>query len=90
MNVDSGLSLTTARDATEVESDHEMKSNKEIPTNNAEQLRSLITKKDKDDTDSEDVFPEVWKMNFQISALSRIRENPLISWKSSFRDARVF
>lgn len=43
-----------ARDATEVDSDHEVKSNQ------AEQLRMLISKKDKDDTDSDDVFREVW------------------------------
>lgn len=51
--LDSGLSLTMARDATEVDSDHEVK------VNNAEQLRILISKKDKDDTESDDVFPEV-------------------------------
>ena len=52
--LDSGLSLTTARDATEVDSDHEIKAN------NAEQLRILISKKDKDNTESDDAFREVW------------------------------
>jgi hypothetical protein len=60
MNIDSGLSLTTIRDATEVDSEHETKSNKNISTNNFKQSRSLASKKNnKDDTDSDDVFPEV-------------------------------
>lgn len=52
-DLDSGLSLTTARDATEVDSDQEIKAN------NAEQLRLLISRKDKDATESDDVFREV-------------------------------
>ena len=59
MSIDSGLSLTTARDATEADSDHEVKLNKEFPSADIKQLRPLITKKEKDDTDSDEVFPEV-------------------------------
>jgi hypothetical protein len=70
MNVDSGLSLTTARDATEVDSDHETNVNKEISTDNVKQLRPLLTKKDKDDTDSDEVFVEVLKIDFQISLIT--------------------
>lgn len=53
-----------ARDATEVDSDQEVKSNQ------AEQLRVLISKKDKDDTDSDDVFREV-----NMDSFERIEEH---------------
>ena len=59
MSIDSGLSLTTVRDATEADSDHAAKLNKEPPSIDVKQLRPLIIKKDKDDTDSDEVFPEV-------------------------------
>ncbi|CAF2414669.1 unnamed protein product [Rotaria sp. Silwood2] len=56
---DSGLSLTTVRDATELESDHESNPNQQTPTTNLKQYRPLITKPNKADTDSDDVFVEV-------------------------------
>jgi hypothetical protein len=60
--LDSGLSLTTIRDATEIESDHELVKRNSIGKGNAQSYRTLITKRDGhilDDTDSDDVFVEV-------------------------------
>jgi len=51
--------LTTVRDATELDSDPESKSNKPIATKNSKLQRPLISKKNNDDTDSDDVFAEV-------------------------------
>ncbi|CAF4309090.1 unnamed protein product, partial [Rotaria sordida] len=55
---DSGLSLTTVRDATELESDHELNPNQQTPTINLKQRRPLTTKVNRNDTDSDDVFVE--------------------------------
>ncbi|CAF3591311.1 unnamed protein product [Rotaria sordida] len=56
---DSGLSLTTVRDATELESDHELNPNQQTPTINLKQRRPLTTKVNRNDTDSDDVFVEL-------------------------------
>ncbi|CAF0728602.1 unnamed protein product [Rotaria sp. Silwood1] len=50
---DSGLSLTTVRDATELESDRDVKSNKQI-LKNSKPYRSMPMKRNNDDTDSDD------------------------------------
>lgn len=52
--IDSGLSLTTVRDATEIESDRDLKFNR-----HSKQYRSMPIKRNNDDTDSDDVFDEV-------------------------------
>ncbi|CAF3795268.1 unnamed protein product [Rotaria magnacalcarata] len=58
---DSGLSMTTLRDATELESDRESNTGKQISTKNLNQHRPMINKNNNDDTesDSDDVFTEV-------------------------------
>ena len=58
LDLDSGLSLTTVRDATEFESDQESKENSVIAGNDSTTQRSLITKR-AGDTDSDEVFVEV-------------------------------
>jgi hypothetical protein len=57
-DLDSGLSITTVRDATEIDSDDESRTNKQIPIKTFKQQRSVPNKKT-DDTDSDDVFVEV-------------------------------
>ncbi len=57
--IDSGLSLTTVRDATELESDRDLKLNKQIFSRNSKQYRSMPIKRNNDDTDSDDAFDEV-------------------------------
>ncbi|CAF3389871.1 unnamed protein product [Rotaria sp. Silwood1] len=74
---DSGLSLTTVQDATELDSDHESNPNQQTPTLNIKQHRSLITKSNKDATDSDDVFVEV--------SLERNHPNKLSQQRSSKR-----
>ncbi|CAF2747214.1 unnamed protein product [Rotaria sp. Silwood2] len=54
---DSGLSLTTVRDATELESDRDLQSNKQI-LRNSKPYRSMPMKRNNDDTDSDDIFDE--------------------------------
>jgi hypothetical protein len=53
--IDSGLSLTTVRDATEVESDHDLNLNKQILSRNSKQYRSMPIKRINDETDSDEV-----------------------------------
>jgi hypothetical protein len=53
--IDSGLSLTTVRDATEVESDHDLNMNKQILSRNSKQYRSMPIKRINDETDSDEV-----------------------------------
>jgi hypothetical protein len=57
--VDSGLSLTTARDITEFESDHESKENAAHILRNSKLNRSMPIKRNTNETDSDDVFAEV-------------------------------
>ena len=56
--VDSGLSLTNGRDATEVESERDLKLNKQPALPN-KQFRQFISKRINDYSDSDDVFAEV-------------------------------
>jgi len=58
INIDSGLSFTTFRDATEIDSDPELKTNKQITIKTPKQQRTVPNKKN-DDTDSDEVFVEV-------------------------------
>jgi hypothetical protein len=58
INIDSGLSFTTVRDATEIDSDSELKTNKQATIKTLKHQRTLPNKKP-DDTDSDDVFVEV-------------------------------
>jgi hypothetical protein len=57
--IDSGLSLTTVRDPTEIESDRELKLNKQSFSRNSKQYRSMPIKRNNHDTDSDDIFDEV-------------------------------
>lgn len=57
--IDSGLSLTTVRDATEVESDREMKFNQQDLLRNSKPYRSMPVKRNNHNSDSDDVFDEV-------------------------------
>lgn len=58
IDIDSGLSFTTFRDATEIDSDPELKTNKKITIKTPKQQRTVPNKKN-DDTDSDEVFVEV-------------------------------
>ena len=57
--IDSGLSLTTVRDVTEIESDRESKLNGSVVLRNSKLHRSMPMKRNNNDTDSDDVFGEV-------------------------------
>ena len=59
-HLDSGLSLTTARDATEIESDHESKEMTSLINSQSTIYRPLITNRDGRDSDSDEVFIEVF------------------------------
>ncbi|CAF3325668.1 unnamed protein product [Rotaria socialis] len=51
---DSGLSITTVRDATELESDREVNPNKESLSRHSKQYRSMPVKRNNHDTDSDE------------------------------------
>ncbi|CAF4057128.1 unnamed protein product, partial [Rotaria magnacalcarata] len=51
---DSGLSITTVRDATELESDRDVNPNKESLSRHSKQYRSMPTKRNNHDTDSDE------------------------------------
>ncbi len=51
--------MTTGRDGTEIESERGSKLKKQSSANNSKQYRSLLTKRNDDDTDSDGVFTEV-------------------------------
>lgn len=81
--LDSGLSLTTVRDATEIESDRESKQNSSLILKNSKANRSIVGKRNNHESDSDDVFAEVrswnnwkWKLIQSIS-LSELNR----SWK---------
>lgn len=61
------MSLTTVRDATELDSDQDSYVTKQITTKNIKQHRTLIHKaNDNDDTDSDSVFTEVFSIYFSF------------------------
>lgn len=57
--IDSGLSLTTVRDATELESDRESKMNGSVILRNSKVYRSMPNRKNHRDSDSDEVFVDV-------------------------------
>lgn len=65
ISIDSGLSLTTVRDATEVESDHDTNLHQDLFSRNSKQHRSMPNKRNNDDTDSDDVFDEVFSIHIK-------------------------
>ncbi len=71
--VDSGLSLTVARDTTEFESGHDSKGSKDASITNVKQLRPLLTKRNNDDTDSDEVFMELPLDRNQLKRASQPR-----------------
>ena len=76
--VDSGLSLTTARDATEIESEGESKSTGERTEYHGKAYRSLISKREADGTDSDEVFVEVrvsHGISLELISVRRERDN---------------
>ncbi|CAF0789136.1 unnamed protein product [Adineta ricciae] len=60
--IDSGLSLTTGRDATEAESERDSKLNRQTSLNN-KQFRPLLTKRINDYSDSDDVFVQQFPLD---------------------------
>jgi hypothetical protein len=60
--IDSGLSLTTVRDVTELESDRDLKS----ISRSSKQYRSMPVKRNNDDTDSDGIFDEVIRLLISI------------------------
>ena len=65
--IDSGLSLTTGRDATEAESERDSKLNRQTSFNN-KQFRPLLTKRINDYSDSDDVFVQVEEIHYPHSS----------------------
>ena len=59
IHLDSGLSLTTVRDANEAESDHDLRGNNQLFVRESKQYRSMPMKRNNNDSDSDDVFAEV-------------------------------
>lgn len=59
MCIDSGLSLTTVRNATEHDTDRDSTYNKQQILRNSKHHRSMPIKRNNHDTDSDDVFDEV-------------------------------
>ncbi|CAF3163864.1 unnamed protein product, partial [Rotaria sp. Silwood2] len=80
-----GLSLTTIRYATEIESDHSSNPSKQTPTKNPKQHRSLITKQNTDDTNSDDVFLEISldRTHLKRSSQHRSSRRPVSNARSS-------
>ena len=58
VSIDSGLSLTTVRDVTELESDRESKLNGSVILRNSKAYRSMPMRRNHD-SDSDEVFAEV-------------------------------
>ncbi|CAF1333599.1 unnamed protein product [Rotaria magnacalcarata] len=78
---DSGLSITTVRDATELESDRDVNPNKESLSRHSKQYRSMPTKRNNHDTDSDEKSmdrnnPKRWSQHRSLKRTSTNGQTP--------------